>query len=69
MLARMNLPPTTLVPSRGTELLLWHCGLLSRPSPAERLSEELGSDLSERLLQVLAPSYPFGRRTLGSSSP
>jgi len=65
----MSEPPTTLSPRRGTELLLWHCGLLSRPSPAERLSEELGSDLSERLLQVLAPSYPFGRRALGSSSP
>jgi hypothetical protein len=65
----MNVPPTTLLPRRGTELLLWHCGALSRPSPAERLSEELGDELSRRLVQVLAPSYPFGRRALGSSSP
>ena len=65
----MSDPVPTLSRLRGTELLLWHCGALSRPSPAERLSEELGSDLSERLVQVLAPSYPFGRRALGSSSP
>jgi hypothetical protein len=65
----MSVPPTNLVPRRGTDLLLRHCGLLSRPTPAERLSEEPGSDLSERLVQVLAPSYPFGRRALGSSSP
>ncbi len=69
MRARMSVPPTTPSPRRGTELLLWHCGLLPRLSPEERLSDELGSDLSERLVEVLAPSYPFGRRTLGSSSP
>jgi hypothetical protein len=65
----MNVLVTTASPRRGTELLLRHCAAVSRPSAAERLSEELGGDLSRRLVEVLTPSYRVGRRLRGSSSP
>jgi hypothetical protein len=65
----MGVLATTPSRRRGTELLLWHCAAISRPSAAERLSDELGSDLSRRLVEVLAPSYRVARRLRGSSSP
>jgi hypothetical protein len=65
----MNVLATTPSPRRGTELLLRHCAAISRPSAAERLNDELGGELSRRLVQVLAPSYRVGRRLRGSSSP
>ena len=39
---------------RGTELLLAHCAVFSRPSAEERLSAELGGDFSKRLVRALA---------------
>ena len=39
---------------RGTELLLAHCAVVSRPSAEERLSAELGGDFSKRLVRALA---------------
>ena len=36
---------------RGTELLLAHCAVVSRPSAEERLSAELGGDFSKRLVR------------------
>ncbi len=65
----MSVLATTSARRRGIELLLWHCGAPPRPSAAERLSDELGGDLSRRLVEVLAPSYRVGRRLRGSSSP
>ena len=54
---------------RGTDLLLAHCAVLPRPSAAaERLSAELGGDLSRKLVAELARGQRVERRR-GSSSP
>ena len=54
---------------RGTELLLAHCAALSRAPAAERLSAELGSALSTRLVAALARDQRGERRLRSSSSP
>jgi hypothetical protein len=59
----------TILRRRGTELLLAHCGAAPRPTAAERLSIELGSDLSSRLVAALARNQRDGRLRRGSSSP
>jgi hypothetical protein len=66
----MNVLANTPSRRRGTELLLWHCALVPRPPAADRLSDELGGDLSRRLVAALAPGQPDERRLRrGSSSP
>ena len=54
---------------RGTELLLWHCGVISRPPVADRLRDELGGDFSRRLVAALVQTQRTERRRRGSSSP
>ena len=54
---------------RGTQLLLAHCAVFTRPPASERLRAELGGDLSRRLLANLAGDQPGGARRRGSSSP
>ncbi len=58
-----------IAPRRGTELLLAHCAVLTRPPASERLRAELGGDLSRRLLTALAGDQPGGDGRRGSSSP
>jgi hypothetical protein len=65
----MSLIALNLRRGRGTELLLAHCGALSRPSASERLSAELGSDFSVRLVRALAKGQGADRRRRSSSSP
>jgi hypothetical protein len=54
---------------RGTELLLAHCAALIKPRASDRLSAELGSELSARLVAALSRNQRAERRWRGSSSP